>query len=136
MCSGVVLFKSSNPLQELFRPSLFKQSHQRRAQCFGSGGRNFSHSRPGPCSLLHKAACDLLEFKVSSDIGGNEDVREFAIGHEQFGYEVDVPVVDSAVFLPRFLTVLEVAIFLEQLFQQRQSGSRFVLWSTYSLDVH
>lgn len=115
MCSRVVLFKSTNPLQEFLRPSLFKQSHQRRTQRFASGRWDLGHSRPGPSSLLHEAACDLFEFEVSSDVGGNENVGEFAIGHEEFGHEVDVPVVDPTVFLPWFLTVLKVAIFLEKL---------------------
>jgi hypothetical protein len=65
--------------------------------------------------LLDKAAGNLLELEISGDIGRDQNVGEFAIGHEEFGDEIDVPVVDAAVLLPRFLSFVVGAIFLEQL---------------------
>lgn len=62
---------------------------------------------------MYIAAGDLLELEVFGNVGGNEDVGEFTVGHEELGDEVDVPVVDAAVLLP-WLT-LSLAVSLEQL---------------------
>jgi hypothetical protein len=64
--------------------------------------------------LLDVAASNLLELEVSCDIGGDQDVGEFAVAHQELGNKVDVPVVDPAVLLPRLGAFLVVAISLEQ----------------------
>ena len=53
---------------------------------------------------MYETACDLFEFEVSGHIGRDENVGEFTVGHEEFGDEVDVPIIDSAVFLPWLLS--------------------------------
>ena len=74
--------------------------------------------------MLNEAACDLSEFEVSCYIGRNEDVGEFAVGHQELGYEVDVPIVDPAILLPRLLSFLEVAILLVELAQLSDEGAK------------
>jgi hypothetical protein len=64
--------------------------------------------------LLDVGASNLLELEVPGDVGGDEDVGQFARGHEELGDEVNVPVVDSAVLLPWLLAVVLV-VFLEEL---------------------
>jgi hypothetical protein len=67
--------------------------------------------------LLHIAACNLLELEVSCDVCGDEDVGELAVAHQELRDEVDVPVVDAAVLLPRLGALLVVAVSLEQGFK-------------------
>ena len=62
----------------------------------------------------------MLKFEVSCDIGGYEDIRQLAAGHEELWYEVDVPVVDAAILLPRFLPLVIVAVLLEELLNVRE----------------
>jgi hypothetical protein len=65
--------------------------------------------------LLHVAAGYLFEFKIPGDIGRYQDVRELARGHEELGDQVDVPVVETTILLPRFRALCVVAILLEKL---------------------
>ena len=62
---------------------------------------------------MYVTSCDLAEFEVSSDVGGDEDVGELSVRHEQLGYEINVPVIGSSVLLPWLSTFGIVAIFLE-----------------------
>ena len=64
---------------------------------------------------MYIAASNLLEFKIPRDVGRDEDVREFAVGHEELGNQIDVPVVHTAVLLPWLGACLEVAVSLEEL---------------------
>lgn len=86
MCGRIALFKRPNPFQELLGSPLLEQAHQWRTQRFSGSRRDLGYRRSRPGALLDKAASDLLEFEVSGDIGGNEDVGELAIGHEKFGH--------------------------------------------------
>lgn len=113
MCSGVVDVESTDPFYEALHPSLLKDTHQRRSQSFGSIGGNLGDSGLGTSSLLDEATSDLLEFEVAGNIGGDKDVGQLARRHQKLRYEVDVPVVGSAVLLPWLLTFCEVAILLE-----------------------
>jgi hypothetical protein len=63
---------------------------------------------------LHIASSNLLELQVSCNIGGDKDVGELAVAHQELRDEVDVPVVDAAVLLPRLGALLVVAVSLEQ----------------------
>lgn len=56
----------------------------------------------------------MLELEISRDVGGDENVGEFAVCHQQLGHQVDVPIVDTAVLLPWFCACGEVAILLEE----------------------
>ena len=72
--------------------------------------------------MLHIAASDLLELQVSCDVGGDEDVGELSVAHQELGDKVDVPVVHPAVLLPWLGTFLVVAILLEQGLEVDGSG--------------
>jgi hypothetical protein len=73
--------------------------------------------------LLDKAASDLFEFEVPCDVGRDENVREFAIGHEKFGDEIDVPVVYPPVFLPWLFAFVVVAVLFEELLHVSQDST-------------
>ena len=119
MSAWVILFKSANPLQELLCPSLLKQTHQRRAQRFARSRRNFGDGRSWTRPLLHEATGDLSELQIPRDICRDQNVGELAVGHQQFRYEIDVPVVDPSILFPGLFPLFEVAIFPEQLFDVR-----------------
>jgi hypothetical protein len=70
--------------------------------------------------LLYIAACNLFEFEVSGNIGRDEDICQFAGRHEKFWYEIDIPVVNTAIFLPWFLPLIVVSVLLEELADVRQ----------------
>lgn len=76
------------PLQEFKKfPSsiLLKQTHQRAPCCL--------HFRAGDLAdltiLIHKRARDLLELKVSQNIGVNEDFYEFTRGDDELWDKID-----------------------------------------------
>ncbi len=115
MCLGVVNIECPNPLDEGLHAALLEDAHEGRAESLGSIRRNLGNGGLVTVALLDEATGDLSEFKVTGDIGGDKDVGQLARGHEELGDQVDVPVVGTAVLLPRLFTVLEVAIFLEEL---------------------
>lgn len=122
MSGRVILLKFTDPFQELLRPPLLEHSHKRRAQGLVGIRGDLGHGSLGALALLDIAASDLLELEVSRNIGGNEDIRQLAVGHKQLGDQVDVPVVDSAILLPGLLAGADVAILLEQLQKQAQTS--------------
>ena len=65
--------------------------------------------------MLDVAASNLLELEISRNVGGDKDVGQLSVGHEQLGDQVDVPVVDATILLPGLLAGLDVAVLLEQL---------------------
>jgi hypothetical protein len=69
---------------------------------------------------LNVAACHLLELEISCNIRRYEDVCQLTAGYKELWYKVDVPVVNASVFLPWFLPLVVVAIFLEQLKEIRE----------------
>lgn len=115
MSAGIILVIFPNPLEELLGPSLLKQTHQRRPEGFTSVRGHLCNGSLGAAALLHVTSRNLSELEVSGDIGGNENVGQLSVRHEQLGHEVDVPAVDTAVFLPRFLALLHVAVHFEEL---------------------
>lgn len=114
MCRWVILLVCAHPLEEVSRPSLLEQTHQGRSQRLAGIRRNLCDGRLGAVALLYVAASNLLELEVFRDVGRDEDVGEFAVGHEKLGNKVNVPVVHAAVLLPWFASRLSVP--LEQLF--------------------
>jgi hypothetical protein len=84
---------------------------------------------------LDVTASNLLKFKVSGDIGRDENVGEFSVGHEKLGNEIDVPVIGATVLLP-WLAAIVVAVLLEEL-RTKNESSVVELWSgeSYSFDV-
>lgn len=115
MRSRVLQFERANPLNETLHSALLEDAHQGRAQSLSGIRGNLGNGCLGTRTLLDEAAGNLLELEVSGDIGGDEDVGELARGHEKLGYEIDVPVVESAILLPWLLALLVVAVFLEEL---------------------
>lgn len=65
--------------------------------------------------MLYITSSDLFEFEISGDIGRDENVGKLAISHQELGHEIDGPVIEATIFLPRFLTFAVVAILLEEL---------------------
>jgi hypothetical protein len=108
VCSRVLCLVCANPLEEVAGPALLKETHQRRTQRLASIRGNLGDGGLGSSALLNVAAGDLLELKVLCDVGGNEDVGEFTVGHQKLGDEVDVPVVDATVLLPWLASGLTV----------------------------
>jgi len=64
---------------------------------------------------LDIAACYLLEFEISGDIGRDEDVCKPAVCHEKLWDKIDVPVIDTSILLPWLGALLVVAVLLEEL---------------------
>jgi hypothetical protein len=120
---GVLLVEFSNPLQEFLSPTLLEQTHQRRTQSLAGIRRHLGNGRLGTLALLHIAARNLLELEISCHIGGDQDVCQLAVGHEELGDQVDVPVVDSSVLLPGFLASGDVAVLLEELQKRSADGT-------------
>lgn len=119
MRGGILDVKGADPLDEGLHPPLLKNAHQGRLEGLGGIGGDLGHSGLGPSALLHEAPRNLLELEIPSHVGRNEDVGELARRHEELGDEVDVPVVGAAVFLPWLLSLLEVAVLLEELCRGR-----------------
>lgn len=115
MCRGVLEVKGANPLNKGLHASLLEDPHEGRSQSLSS-----IRGHLGDCSLvggtlLDVAASDLLELEVPCNIGGDENVGQFAGGHEELGDKVDVPVVEAAILLPGLLAFAEVTVLLEEL---------------------
>jgi len=79
---------------------------------------------------LHIAACHLLEFEISGYVGRDEDVGQLSAGHEELGYEIDIPVVYAAILLPWLLALVIVAILLEELRDVRWAFAEISRWTT------
>lgn len=127
--------EGSNPLNEPLHSPLLKQTHQRRSQSLSRIRGNLCNSRPRPGALLDVAARHLSKLQVSCDIGRDENVGQLAAGHEEFGNEINVPVVDSAVLLPWLLALVVVSVLLEELDYVRGLLADSTLYDTYSLNV-
>lgn len=111
----VVLLELSNPFKELLGTALLEEAHERRAQSLASIRGHLGDGRLGTLALLDVATGDLLELEVSRHVGGNQDVCQLAVGHQQLGDQVNVPVVDTSVLLPGLLAGRDIAVLLEQL---------------------
>jgi hypothetical protein len=114
VCLRVGLIKASYPLQEVLRASLLEEAHERALQGLSCVRGHLRDRSLLSVALLHIAARNLLELEVSCDVGGDEDVGELAVAHQELRDEVDVPVVDAAVLLPRLGALLVVAVPLEE----------------------
>lgn len=115
MTSRVLLLEVTNPLKELLGTSLLEHAHQRGAQSFTGIGGHLGYGRLRALALLDVAASNLLELEVPSDVGGHQNVGQLSVRHEELRDQVDIPVIDPSIFLPRFLAGANVAVFLEQL---------------------
>ena len=120
----VIGLECANPFDERLHAALLENAHERRSESLHGVRRHLGHGGLVAGALLDVASGDLLELEVSGDVGGHEDVGELARGHEELGDEVDVPVVQSAVLLPRLRASCIVAMLLEELLLRRQTHHR------------
>ena len=121
MSRRIVLVEVAGPLEELLHPPLLEKSHQGRLESLLGVRGHLRHGSLRSATLLHIASCYLLEVEISGDVGGDENVGQFTVGHQELGHEVDVPVVGSSIFLPGLLAGLEIAIFPEELREVRSN---------------
>lgn len=133
VCAGVALIEATNPLQEVLCAPLLKQAHQGALKSLAGIRGHLRNCGLGSVSLLYVATGDLLEFQVSCDIGGDQDVGELAVAHQELRDEVDVPVVDPAVLLPWLGTFLVVAVSLEKSLEV--DGGRLAAVVVVAVDV-
>lgn len=135
MSGGVLLLVCANELQELLCSSLLKKTHQGTAESLGGIRGNLCDVGLASGTSLDVTASDLLKFEVSGNIGRDENVGEFSVGHEELGNKVDVPVVGATVLLPWLATVV-VAVLLEEL-RRKSKPSVVKGWSrdSYGFDV-
>lgn len=117
----VLLLVCANELQELLCSSLLKQTHQRAAESLRGIRGNLCDVGLASSASLDVTASDLLKFEVSGNIGRDENVGEFSVGHEKLGNKVDVPVIGAAVLLP-WLAAVVVAVLLEKLRMKNKSS--------------
>lgn len=108
--TGIILLELANPLQKLLCASLLKETHERGTESFTSVRRDLGNGGFGALSLLYVTSSNLSKLKVSCDVGGNQNVCQFTVGHEQLGDQVHVPVVHAAIFLPWLLAVANVSV--------------------------
>lgn len=112
MCAWIILVEFKAPVQELPCPELLKCTHESRVP-------SFSWLIGDLCdfffSLLDVVTRDLLEFEVSGHIGGDENVCQVPIRHQELRDQVDIPVVRPPIFLPGLFSFTNIAIFSEQL---------------------
>jgi hypothetical protein len=118
VCGGVLGVEAANPLDKGLHASLLEESHKGRSESLSGIGGNLGNSGLVGGTLLDVAASDLLELKVSCNIGRDENVGQLAGGHKELGDEIDVPVVEAAILLPGLLTLTEVSVLLEELYSE------------------
>jgi hypothetical protein len=116
VCAGILGVETANPLDERLHASLLKESHKGGSQSLSGIRRNLGDGGLVGGTLLDVAASDLLELEISCDIGRDENVGQFAGGHEELGDKVDVPVVEATILLPGLLAFAEVSVLLEELY--------------------
>ena len=131
----ILLLVGTDKLQKLLCSSLLKQTHQGTAESLRSIRGDLCDVGLVSGASLDVTASNLLEFEVSGDIGRDENVGEFSVGHEKLGNEIDVPVVGATVLLP-WLAAVVVAVLLEELRTKNESSVE-EKWSgeSYSFDV-
>jgi hypothetical protein len=116
VCRGVLGIESANPLNEGLHASLLEDTHERRSQSLGGIRGHLGNGSLVGGTLLDVAASNLLKLEVSCDIGRDENVGQFARGHEELGNKVDVPVVEATILFPGLLAFAEVTVLLKKLY--------------------
>lgn len=109
MSSRIVVLPVLQELKELLGSPLLKEPHQRTP--------NGLHLRAGnlgnPALTINEATGDLLELKIASNIGVNEDPGELAGCNDELGNEVNGIVAVASKLRGRALVGSELAIQLE-----------------------
>jgi hypothetical protein len=73
--------------------------------------------------LVHVAAINGLEIKVTSDLSVEQDFDELAAGHDELGDEIDIPVSRMA----KVGSGLGSTEFLEQILERKRGGIRTII---------
>jgi hypothetical protein len=84
MGSRIIIFPPLQELKELFGPPLFKQTHQRALDCLYLCTRNLRDL----AIAIDKAAGDLLELEITSDISVDKDLSELARRNDELGDKI------------------------------------------------
>ena len=84
MSSRVLVLPALQELEELLRPPLLEETHERALDSLHLRARHL-----GDLAIaVHKAARDLLELKVPSDIGVDENLGQFTGCDDELGDQV------------------------------------------------
>ena len=81
MCGWIIFFEMTDKLQKVSCSPLFEKTHQGTPKCLTGVRRDFCNSGFWAITLLNIAASNLFEFEVSGDVGRDENVCEFTVGH-------------------------------------------------------
>ena len=106
MSSRVLVLPALEELEELLRPTLLKKTHERALYRF--------HLRAGDLRdfaiTIYEAAGDLLEFKVTGNVGVDQDTRELSRGDDELGNKIDGVVTVTTEILGDGLVGSELAV--------------------------
>ena len=109
MSGGIIILPSLKEFKEFLCPSFLKKTHERTFDSFHFSTGNFGYS---PVTV-NKAAGDLLEFHISSNIGMDKDLREFSRRNDELRDQIDGIITVSTKFRGRWLVGSEFAIQLD-----------------------
>ena len=85
MGGRVLVFPALQEFEEFLCSPLLEKPHQRALDCLHLRAWYF-----GDLAItVYEAASDLLELKVTSDIGMDKDLGELARGNDEFGNKVN-----------------------------------------------
>ena len=109
MRGGILIFPSLKELEELLRAPLLKETHEGAAD-----GLHLVTGDLGDLAVaVDIAASDLLELKVTSDVGMNQDLRELPRRNDELGDKVNSVVAVPSEFSGRCSVRPELAIQLD-----------------------
>ena len=106
MSGGILVLPVLKELEELLRSPLLEQAHERTPD-----GLHLVTWDLGDLAItIDEAASDLLELKVASDFGVDEDLRELARRDDKLGDEIHGVVAVTTELGGRGLLIPELAI--------------------------
>ena len=112
----ILILPALEELEELLRPPLLEQTHEGTLHRLHLRARNLRDL----AITIHKAARNLLELEVASDIGVDENACELSRGDDELGNEIDSVVAVATEILGHSLVGPELAV---QLHGNQESGS-------------
>ena len=118
MSSGVFVPPPLKELEELLRPPLLKETHERTLHSL----HLVTWDLGDLAIAVHEGAGNLLELQVASDISVNEDLGELARRDDELGDQVDSVVTVASQLGRGSLVWSELAVQLSQL--RHRCGAR------------
>jgi hypothetical protein len=106
MSGGIIILPSLKEFKELLCPPLLKETHERTFDSFHFSTWYFGY----PPITIDKAARDLLEFHISSDIGVDKNLCEFSRRNDEFRDQIDSIITVSTKLRGRCLVGSEFAV--------------------------